>query len=61
MFKIEKNETKVDVYSVEGIEHHILTDVTMIKAVWQNGEWEGHITGDVTREELIHMIDSIYE
>ena len=58
--EIEKNETKVDVYSVEGIEHHILTDVTMIKTVWQNGEWEGQITGDVTREELIQMIDSIY-
>ena len=58
--EIEKNETKVDVYSVEGIEHHILTDVSMNKAVWQNGEWECRITGDVTREELIQMIDSIY-
>lgn len=58
--EIEKNETKVDVYSVDGIEHHILTDVSMNKAVWQNGEWECRIAGDVTREELIQMIDSIY-
>ena len=58
--EIEKNETNVDVYSVDGIEHHILTDVTMAKTVWQNEEWECQITGDVTREELIQMIDSIY-
>ena len=58
--EIEKNELKVDVYSVDGIEHHILADVAMTKVIWQNGDWECQITGDITREELIQMIDSIY-
>ena len=59
--EVEKNDEDVEIYDVGGIEHHIMTDVAMTKAVWQNGEWECRITGDLSRDELYTMIDSIYE
>ena len=59
--EIEKNEDNVSLYEAGGITHHIMSDVTMNKAVWQNGEWECSITGDITRDDLTAMIDSIYE
>ena len=59
--EVEKNDEDVYLHEAGGIVHHIMSDVAMNKAVWQNGEWECRIVGNVTREELIAMIDSIYD
>lgn len=59
--EIEKDASQVDIYVAGGIEHHIMCDVTQSKATWQNGDWECMIAGNISGEELIAMIDSIYE
>lgn len=59
--EVEINEPNVETYIVEGIEHHIMSDVRQNKATWVNGEWECYIAGNVEKAELIMMIDSIYE
>ena len=58
---LETNDETVEVYMAGGIEHHIITDVTQVKAEWYNQNWECKISGPLTRETLIAMIDSIYE
>lgn len=59
--EVEKNEKDVEIYTVSGINHHIMSDVSLNKVVWQNSEWECCIAGNLSTEELIAMIDSIYE
>ena len=59
--EVEKNEEDIEVYTVNGINHYIISDVSLIKVVWQNGEWECRIAGNLSTNELITMIDSIYE
>lgn len=59
--EVEKADENVEFYIVNGIEHHIITDVTAYKAAWRNGVWECRITGDVDKDDLAAMIDSIYQ
>ena len=58
---VETNEREMETYIAGGIEHHILEDVALLKAEWYNGNWECRISGTITYEDLIAMIDSIYE
>ena len=58
---VETNEREVETYIAGGIEHHIIEDVALLKAEWYNGNWECRISGTITYEDLIAMIDSIYE
>ena len=58
---VETNDETVEVYMAGGIEHHLITDVAQVKAEWYNQNWECKISGPLTREEIIAMIDSIYE
>lgn len=58
--EIEKDADNTEVYPVDGIEHLIMDDVERQKAVWYNGIWESSIDGNISREELTAMIDSIY-
>lgn len=59
--EIEINDSNVEIYPAGGIEHHIMTDVKQIKATWKNGSWECFIAGNISRNDLVAMIDSIYE
>ena len=59
--EIEINDPNVERYWRGEIEHHIMTDVNQVKAVWYNGPWECNISGAISKEELLLMIDSIYE
>lgn len=38
-----------------------MTDIKQVKAVWNNGEWEGNIAGEISKVDLLLMIDSIYK
>lgn len=58
--EVEKNDETVQSYWKDNIEHHIIVDVTQLKALWQNGEWECYIAGNISYEEIVAMIDSIY-
>ena len=59
--EIEINDPNVKVYTVNDVEHHIMTDVEQVKATWNNGSWECFIAGNLDEETLVLMIDSIYE
>ena len=59
--EVEINDSNIETYIVGEIEHHIMTDVTQQKATWYNEGWECRISGNLTREDLLLMIDSIYE
>ena len=58
--KIEIENQNVESYEIGGIIHYIMTDVKQRKATWQNGEWECFIAGDLSRHDMVTMIDSIY-
>lgn len=59
---VEKNDDEtVYIHTVNEIEHQITSDVKQTKAVWRNGVWECKITGSLSVDELIAMIDSIYD
>lgn len=59
---VEKNDDEsVYIHIVNEIEHQITSDVKQNKAVWRNGGWECYMAGNISREELISMIDSIYD
>lgn len=49
------------VYEAGGISHYMMTNMGRQKAVWLVDTCEYGITGDISKEELILMIDSIYK
>ena len=57
----QKDEGIPEPYNVGGVTHYLMTNMGREKAVWLNGNYECGITGDITREELLQMLDSIYE
>lgn len=57
----EKNISKVELYKRHGIKHYLISDKTCEKATWVNGSAEGTIYGNISRGDLKHMINSIYE
>lgn len=59
--EVEIDDPGVEIYAVNEIEHHIMTDVKQNKVTWTNGAWECYIAGVLSRDDLIVMIDSIYE
>jgi len=59
--EVEINDPDVEIYTVSGIDHHIMTDVRQNKVTWVNGPWECYIAGNLDKDTLLMMIDSIYE
>lgn len=60
-FALEKEYGYVDFHDVENVEHYLLSDLGRQKAIWQNGDFECVISGDVSEQEIKTMIDSIYK
>lgn len=58
---LEKEYGKVDPYRKNDINHLILNDLGRKKCIWQNGDLECVLSGDVSEEEIIAMIDSMYK
>lgn len=56
----EKDSEDVITYTVDGIEHYIMTNLERTKVVWLAGNYECSITGNISTEEAEKMIDSIY-
>lgn len=59
--EIEINDQNVEPYESGGIVHHLMSDVRQRKVMWYNGDWECYIAGDLSRNDLLEMIDSIYK
>ncbi len=57
----EKDSDDVTVYTVNNIEHYIMTNLERIKIVWTTENYECSISGNLSVDEAETMIDSIYE
>ena len=57
----EKDGEDVIIYTINGIEHYIMTNLERTKVVWITGNYECSITGKFSIEEAEKMIDSIYK
>ena len=57
---LEQQGDKVETYFSGGLKHYLLSDLDREKAFWQNGALECQITGNLSRQEVKDIIDSIY-
>ncbi|MCD8322300.1 MAG: DUF4367 domain-containing protein [Oscillospiraceae bacterium] len=56
-----KDEGAPEIYTINGIDHYILTNAGRYYAVWQRGRFECFAYGYDSHEELVKTITSIYE
>lgn len=57
----EKSGEAVEEHVKNGIAHYIMTNNGNCKAIWMDGDYEICIQGEITRENIIRIINSIYE
>lgn len=57
---LERENGVVNSHFMGEIEHRLVSDMGRQKAIWQNGDFECKITGAVSEQEIIDMVDSIY-
>ena len=57
----EKDDGLVEIYERNGVKHYIMTNIDQVVAVWSYENYECYIGGDVTKDEVMLMINSIYE
>ena len=57
----EKDDGAVTPYIRNDIEHLIITNDEQVSVVWKFDNYDCNIFGDITKEEAIRMINSIYE
>ena len=58
---VEKESRPVRYHSYGNIEHYLVSDLGWTKAIWQNGSLECCFAGNTSEQEMIDMIDSVYE
>ena len=58
---VEKDSENGMTYNRGGILHYIIGDQSTVKIIWNNGVFECRISGAITEEEAIEIIDSIYK
>lgn len=57
---LERENDTVVSYIKGGIKHALISDLGRQKAIWQNGNFECKIAGDISRQEIKEVINSIY-
>ena len=57
----QKDNVTPTIYEADGTPHYIMTNMGRQKAVWFTSNCECSITGDISEDELLTIIDSIYE
>lgn len=57
----EKDYQDADVKKIQGISHFIVVDMGITKVVWENGELECHLSGNLSEKEMKEVLYSIYE
>lgn len=55
----EKDSEGVVIYQKDGIDYYIISNLNTISAVWKYSSFECQISGNIEKEDLIKMIDSI--
>jgi hypothetical protein len=58
---IEKNEGKPKEYTVRGLEVQVYKNVNKTGATWTDGMLDCYVQGDISDEEVISVIESMYE
>lgn len=58
---LERENGVTSLYDYDGFSHFIVADEDREKAYWQNGELECCLSGNVSKEELKEIINSIYK
>ena len=61
LFVIEKDKANTLLYENGGYSHYVMSDNGLCKATWIAGDIQCMIFGFVSRDEMIKIIDSIYE
>ena len=57
----EKDEGNVEVYTTNGIEHYIFSNLSVYTAAWCIDDLECSISTSLPKSDLTKAIDSIYE
>lgn len=57
----EKDGNDVTAYEKDGVDHYLMSNNDQQRAVWNSGNIIVSISGNLSQEDLIRMIDSIYE
>lgn len=57
----EKDYQGANVERIANIQHYIIVDMGITKVVWENGELECHLSGNLSEEEMKEVLYSIYE
>jgi len=55
----EKDTEEEVIYQKDRVDYYIMSNLNTITAVWKVGSFECQISGNIEREDLIKMIDSI--
>jgi hypothetical protein len=58
-FQIEKNEDLIEIYSADGVDYYIFSNMDTIHIAWITGECECLIIGNFAIDEAKKVIDSI--
>lgn len=61
MHSVEKDYQDADTKIIDKIVHHIIIDQDITKIIWENGELECRMTGNLPWEEMEQVLYSIYE
>ena len=57
--QIEKNEDLIEIYTADGVDYYIFSNMDTIHIAWVNGEYECLIVGKLSIDEAKKVIDSI--
>lgn len=55
----EKDVSDVIIYQADGIDFYIINNMDTLSAIWKYGSFECQITGNISKEILLGIIDSI--
>ena len=58
---IEIEDGDPEEYLAHGTSHNIITNCDQLVAYWFNSGFLVQISGDISRDEMTHIIDSIYD
>lgn len=61
MHSVEKDYQDATIKEINRIWHHVIIDQDITKIIWENGELECHIFGNIPWEDMEQVLYSIYE
>ena len=58
---VEKEDKPAEIYRCGKLQHYLVSDLGWAKAFWQNGSLECYMAGNISEQEMMNIIDSVYE